>query len=203
MTTQQLRTTGTTRQKFMWQSSKNYVKLMEKAAVKEKQICIFRLILTHVQPLRGRHEQLGLQHVDTLKAQQRLADYLRRQARHMSLTFSLRYLPNIQHVSNPNTDGFQINSHNWKLFTTERATHATLDPRVPADQAIWCIAALGWVEWLYCCEIVKGWIGSRAIVEADSGRWELFAKGVDRGCDMVENNDIVLLQVHIGYEEFV
>ena len=30
--------------------------------------------------VKGRHEQLGLQHVDTLKAQQRLADYLRRQA---------------------------------------------------------------------------------------------------------------------------
>ena len=68
---------------------------------------------------------------------------------------------------------------------------------------IWSVAALGWAEWLYCCEIVKGWIGSRATVEADSGRWELFAKGVGRGCDMVENNVTVLLQVHIGYEEFV
>ncbi len=72
-----------------------------------------------------------------------------------------------------------------------------------------CSTGLGLVteNSLHCSgchsEIVKGWIGSRAIVEADSGRWDLFAKGVDRGCDMVENYVIVLVQVQIGYEEFV
>ena len=80
------------------------------------------------------------------------------------------------------------------------------------------------LRWILECQRIKPygvlqhWVGTSDFTAVKLSKVELEAeqllkqtleggsclpRGVDRGCDMVENNVIVLLQVHIGYEEFV